>query len=78
VSQLEPLEVSLCSEGMARFCTEPYAEPNDGNQHKVAMHLTNYSLNKRYANFVPDGGHADGGEHGSKRTWSLVRSQLEV
>jgi hypothetical protein len=37
----------IADEGLARFCTEPYAEPTVHNIHNAFMHLTNYSLNKK-------------------------------
>ena len=52
VRSLEPLDVWVCREGLARFCTEPYRAPTGKNCHKVMGHLTNYSLNKRSDGFV--------------------------
>ena len=46
VTQLKPLEVSICNEGMARFCTQDYKQPTKDNLKNLYMHLTNYSLNK--------------------------------
>lgn len=68
VKKLQPLELWMCREGLARFCTEPYQNPAKSNLYKVASFLTNYSLNKRSENFV----HSDDphGGHGSKRSLS--------
>jgi len=70
VKRLQPLEIWMCHEGLARFCTEEYEAPSRKNRHKVTSHLTNYSLNKRAPNFV----HTDDpdGANGSKRSLSSV------
>ncbi|CAL1165528.1 unnamed protein product, partial [Cladocopium goreaui] len=46
-----PPLIQLCREGLARFCTETYEEPNQKNMHHCMGHLTNYSLNKRSHKF---------------------------
>lgn len=68
VKQLQPLELWLFREGLARFCTEEYQAPTRKNRHQVTAHLTNYSLNKRAPNFL----HSDDphGANGSKRSLS--------
>jgi hypothetical protein len=49
--------VLLYREGLARFCTTPYARPAPDNLEKATCHLTNYAVNKRSAAFVaPNGG----------------------
>lgn len=52
VASVQPLEVWVCREGLARFCTEKYVAPTGKNCHRVCAHLTNYSLNKRSDAFV--------------------------
>ena len=52
IRSLEPLEVWVCREGLARFCTERYRAPTSKNCSQVMGHLTNYSLNKRSQAFV--------------------------
>jgi hypothetical protein len=46
-----PPKVFVCREGLARFCTEIYEEPRNGNLHKPMGHLTNYAVNKRSEKF---------------------------
>ncbi|XP_068105121.1 tubulin polyglutamylase TTLL11 isoform X2 [Hyperolius riggenbachi] len=71
---LEPLEIYIAKEGLSRFCTEPYQEPNNKNLHHVYMHLTNYSLNIHSGNFV----HSESVHTGSKRTFSSVLYRLSA
>ncbi|KAI9188013.1 Tubulin polyglutamylase ttll6 [Blastocladiella emersonii ATCC 22665] len=69
ITHCDPLRVYVYKEGLARFATEPYGTgPDATNRHRVCMHLTNFSINKKSSKFV-DGG-ATGG---SKRTltWAL-------
>jgi len=62
ISSVDPLEVFLCDEGLARFCTEKYEKPKSNNLYNVMAHLTNYSLNKRSDKFnAGGGGSGDGG-----------------
>ena len=71
-----PVPLAVCREGLARFCTEPYAAPDPQNLHKVCSHLTNYSLNKLSADFV-HGGHAEAAdENASKRLLSTALQQI--
>ena len=48
----EPLKIFLFKEGLARFATEAYQQPNDENVDEVCMHLTNYAINKDNSNFI--------------------------
>lgn len=73
LKSLEPLQVYICREGMARFCTEHYHPPTPKNIFKTYMHLTNYSLNKHSPGYVQ----SDSGDKGSKRKLSAVFKQLE-
>ena len=52
LTSVDPLEAYLHSEGLARFCAEPYEPPNDDNLRDAFKHLTNYSLNKKSTDFV--------------------------
>ncbi len=73
IGNLEPLEVYLYEEGLARFCTVPYEEPTHKNMHEHFMHLTNYSLNKRSQGYV----HTESDDDGSKRTLKSVFRQID-
>ena len=68
LANLDPLEVYICKEGLARFCTLPYEPPTSRNLHQAFMHLTNYSLNKRSSTYQ----HTESDDDGSKRTMSSV------
>lgn len=72
LKSLEPLEIYIAKDGLSRFCTEPYQEPNPKNLHHIFMHLTNYSLNVHSGNFV----HSDSTSTGSKRTFSSILYRL--
>ena len=41
-----PLRLYIYKEGLTRFATRKYEEPNDENLSQNYIHLTNYSLNK--------------------------------
>lgn len=74
ILNLYPLEIFLYDEGLARFATVNYKAPSTENLHQTYMHLTNYSLNKRSANYK----HSVNDQQldGSKRKLSLVWQQL--
>nr|XP_045009691.1 tubulin polyglutamylase TTLL11 isoform X3 [Jaculus jaculus] len=72
LKSLDPLEIYIAKDGLSRFCTEPYQEPNSQNLHHVFMHLTNYSLNIHSGKFI----HSDSANTGSKRTFSSILSRL--
>ncbi|XP_034352531.2 tubulin polyglutamylase TTLL11 isoform X2 [Arvicanthis niloticus] len=72
LKSLDPLEIYIAKDGLSRFCTEPYQEPNPQNLHHVFMHLTNYSLNIHSGKFV----HSDSASTGSKRTFSSILCRL--
>lgn len=66
----------LCSEGLVRVCSEPYAPADSSNKHKANSHLTNYSISKYEAAFS----HADtphDGSQGSKRALSATLQYLQ-
>ena len=73
VTSVDPLELYICKEGLARFATIPYEYPTNKNIHESFMHLTNYSLNKRSATF----NRSEREDEGSKRTLTSVFSRLK-
>jgi tubulin polyglutamylase TTLL11 len=75
VSGLDPLECYLCTEGMARLCTENYKMPDRSNRRLRYMHLTNFSINKNSAKY--NKGEDETGGNGNKRLLSKVLEKLE-
>ncbi|XP_069743874.1 tubulin polyglutamylase TTLL11 isoform X2 [Narcine bancroftii] len=74
LKSIDPLEIYIAKDGLSRFCTEPYQEPNSKNFQRVFMHLTNYSLNIHSGNFV----HSDNVNTGSKRTFSSILAKISL
>ncbi|KAJ3146151.1 Tubulin polyglutamylase ttll6 [Geranomyces variabilis] len=72
VTSVKPLRIFLYRDGLARFATEPYREPRDGNLGNVCMHLTNYAINKNSEKFD----HAPEDDKGSKRSIKSVLQYL--
>ena len=72
VASLDPLEIYISKEGLARFCTVPYEQPDNKNINQVYMHLTNYSLNKKSDTYI----HTESSHDGSKRTISSVFKKM--
>ncbi|KAM3911040.1 tubulin polyglutamylase TTLL11 [Leptodactylus fuscus] len=72
LKSIDPLEIYISKDGLSRFCTEQYQEPNHRNLHHVYMHLTNYSLNIHSGNFI----HSNSAHTGSKRTVTSVLYRL--
>ena len=50
VTSFTPLKIYLYEEGLARFATEQYSGAVQLNN--LCMHLTNYSVNKKSAQYV--------------------------
>ena len=73
LKSVEPLEIYVCKEGLARFSTVPYESPTHKNLHETFMHLTNYSLNKKSATF----NRSEREDEGSKRTLTSVFNRLK-
>lgn len=74
LGSIDPLEIYISKEGLARFCTVPYETPTSKNIHEAFMHLTNYSLNKRSSTYL----HTESDDDGSKRTITSVFRLLEA
>ncbi|XP_006885278.1 PREDICTED: tubulin polyglutamylase TTLL13-like [Elephantulus edwardii] len=70
ITSCDPLRIFMYEEGLARFATIPYKEPNSTNLDDVCMHLTNYAINKHSENFVRDDA------AGSKRKLSTLNAWL--
>jgi tubulin polyglutamylase TTLL6/13 len=73
VTSCDPLRVYLYQEGIARFCTKPYCEPNEENSKEISMHLTNFAINKKSDNFTC----SSDGTSGFKRTLTSVWQWLD-
>ncbi|XP_063709120.1 tubulin polyglutamylase ttll6-like [Culicoides brevitarsis] len=70
ITSLEPLRIFIYNEGLARFATTKYREPNAVNTSNVFMHLTNYSVNRHSRMFSHDY------EAGSKRKFTQLNKIL--
>jgi hypothetical protein len=55
VISCDPLRVFVYREGLARFCTVPYARPTAANLGTACMHLTNYAVNKHSSSLCKSG-----------------------
>jgi len=66
VTSCDPLRIFMYKEGLGRFATKKYQEPNNNNMDEVCMHLTNYAINKNSSDFIRDD------NTGSKRTIKAV------
>lgn len=77
ITSVDPLRCYLFNDGLARFCTQPYAAPNSKNMDQVYIHLTNYSLNKfNKQGFVKND--EDTEDTGSKRSVQTVFQQMQA
>ncbi|CAF1520442.1 unnamed protein product, partial [Adineta ricciae] len=54
VTSCDPFRIFVYKDGLARFTTQQYEEPNNSNCKDVFMHLTNYAIQKRSDDFVRD------------------------
>ena len=73
IRSVDPLEVYVHTEGLARFCTEDYEEPTEENLKRAFAHLTNYSLNKKSGGFV----HMTHADIEAAKFWSRVENGEE-
>ena len=71
VTSCDPFRIFLFKDGLARFATNKYVEPNHNNIDNVFMHLTNYAINKHSEDFIRDD------EAGSKRKISTINRYLK-
>lgn len=51
ITSANPLKIFLYKDGLVRFASEKYEEPNIKNLKNTFKHLTNYSINKENKNF---------------------------
>ncbi|KAK9506683.1 hypothetical protein O3M35_008574 [Rhynocoris fuscipes] len=70
LTHCDPLRIYVYNEGLVRFATKRYKEPNGANISNMYMHLTNYSVNKHSRAYVNDA------EGGSKRRISTINHWL--
>jgi tubulin polyglutamylase TTLL6/13 len=81
ITSVTPLRLYLFQDGLARFCTEDYEQPDAGNLATLFGHLTNFSLNKLNSKFVhasDDGEASAAGSEGSKWTLAALNAYLEA
>lgn len=76
IAKVKPMIAFLNEEGLARFCTEDYEEPNKNNFKNGFMHLTNYNLNKTSDNYKYTEELYEINE-GSKRTLTSLWKSIE-
>eukprot|EP01035_Chromulina_nebulosa_P018945 gene18945-24753_t len=78
VSSVKPLRMYLFQDGLVRMCTEEYVKPNKQNINNVCMHLTNYAVNKRNANFQQPSAKSseENQDEGSKRSLKWFMSYI--
>jgi len=70
----DPLVAFINEEGLARFCTEDYEEPNSKNKNKENVHFTNYSINKHADDYIQNN-ECEEIHNGNKRTFkSYIKS----
>lgn len=72
LTSIIPLRAYLFEEGLARFCTVPYERPRQRNLQNSCMHLTNYAVNKKSANFEPSRLHDDGTKRSLSSVFELI------
>ena len=71
VTSFEPLRAYIYDEGLARFSTVKYTNDHADQPSHLSnpfMHLTNYSINKKSSDFVPN---QDASQDGEGTKWSL-------
>jgi len=73
VTCLDPLRIYVYNEWLARFCTDEF---NFNNLENKFAHLTNYSVNKKNAKFIPNT-NSDCDDSGNKWSLSALNRYLE-
>ncbi|CAH8550204.1 unnamed protein product [Heterobilharzia americana] len=54
LTSCDPLRLFVFKDGLVRFTTCSYAEPNHRNVHDMYMHLTNYAVQKHSESYIRD------------------------
>ena len=68
ISGIAPLRMYVYKDGLARFATVKYQNPNGSNLSNLQMHLTNYAINKESKSFVQNEDE-EADDRGSKRSY---------
>jgi len=76
INGINPLRIYIYKDGLARFATEKYKQPNEKNIDNLFMHLTNYAINKDSENYI-DTTEMHGRTYGSKRSYKTILAILE-
>ncbi|CAG0897357.1 unnamed protein product, partial [Darwinula stevensoni] len=71
VTSVSPLRTYVFSEGLVRFATVPYQQPQQGNLDNRYLHLTNYTINRQNDAYSSDE------IMGSKRCLQTLNAYLE-
>jgi tubulin polyglutamylase TTLL6/13 len=77
VTSVAPLRIYIYREGLARFATETYAQPDSRNMKNMCQHLTNYSVNKHSRNFKFDANPMSA-ESGHKRCLAAIWKHMDA
>ncbi|KAL4432924.1 hypothetical protein ABPG74_014438 [Tetrahymena malaccensis] len=75
IKSVSPLKIFLYQDGLARFATVPYKQPNKHNITNLMMHLTNYALNKKSPDFIQNED-SEEDDIGHKRSFSSILKHL--
>lgn len=51
ITSIQPLRIFMYKDGLARFATELFEQPNEDNLNDLYKHLTNYAINKNHEQF---------------------------
>ncbi|TGZ74249.1 hypothetical protein CRM22_001037 [Opisthorchis felineus] len=54
LTSCDPLRMYMFKDGLVRFTTIQYVEPNQRNMHNMYMHLTNYAVQKHSDGYIRD------------------------
>ena len=77
VTSVDPLEIHLFKEGLARFSTDTYQQPCKKNLGNLYMHLTNYAINAKNKGVFQFNKTLDESDQGHKRTFTSIYEHIE-